>query len=83
MPDDDPIGPTGVGGSVWLAVHSGDRHDEIVPLQWGHHRTIVENTLLFAYLLRIYKTSDSVLVFDNLWYNILSAILIGIRRVGQ
>ena len=83
MPDDDPIGPTGVGGSVRLAVHGGDRHDEIVPLQWGHHRTIVEDALFFEYLLLVYKTRDSVLVFDNLWDNVLSAIRVGIRRVGQ
>ena len=83
LPDDDPIGPTGVRGAVRLGVHRGGRHDEIVPLQRRHHRPIVEDAFLLAYLLTIHQTRYAVFVLDDLWDDVLGAVFVGIRRVGQ
>ena len=83
MPDDDPIGHTGVRGAVRLGVHRGGGHYEIVPLQRRHHRPIVEDAFLLAYLLTIHKTRYAVFVLDDLWDDVLGAVFVGTRRVGQ
>ena len=83
LADDDPICSAGIGGAVGLGIHCRGGHDEVVPLQRGQHRTVVEDAFLFAYLLRIYEAGHALLILDHLRDDVLGAVLIGIGRIGQ
>ena len=66
-----------------MAIHRGGRHDEVVPFQRCHNRTVVEDAFLFAYLLRVYEAGDAVFILYDFRYDILGAVFVGVCGIRQ